>query len=407
MGSEYRHDFTENLEAVARGVRRIEDVSDPELRDAIRTALGLEGEGPGLDAARRARIRRIVLAAASPQPPRPSDRAIGFLTVLAAPAPYAVRFLAAVILGLGLVAGATVASADSLPDDVLYGVKLAAEQVRLALAVAPEDRASVELSLAEHRLGEAERLAARGSESGALIATSAYAAHLASAAAELSQVEALAPRAPALLAQLESRLALQRTRAAGAAQRLLADPRTALAGAVLGTVATAPRGSGATAASRIANSAAAVSARLSAVADDRARSGPVDEHEDEESDDDDAPRTPERPPPLAPRDATTRAASTRIPGATRTPSVTRSPSASRTPATAAPAAVATAGTRELQAATPRPTPKSTVRPTTRPTVDPSARVAAEKAKEAAAKAKLAAERSKTTPTPKPTKSPRR
>ena len=148
MGSEYRHDFTENLEAVARGVRRIEDVSDPELRDAIRTALGLEGEGAGLDAARRARIRRVVLAAATPRRRSASDRAVGFLTVLGAPAPYAVRFLAAVICGLGLLAGATVASADSLPDDALYGVKLVAEQVRLALAVAPEDRASVELSLA-------------------------------------------------------------------------------------------------------------------------------------------------------------------------------------------------------------------------------------------------------------------
>lgn len=407
MGSGYQHDFTENLEAVARGVRRIEDVADPELRDAIRTALGLEGELPALDAARRARMRRIVLAAATPQRPRPSDRAVGFFTVLAAPAPYAVRFLAGVILCVGLLAGATVASADSLPDDALYGVKLAAEQVRLALAVAPEDRASVELSLAEHRLGEAERLGARGSESGALIATSAYAAHLASAAAELSQVEALAPRAAALLAQLESRLALQRTRAAVTAQRLLADPQTALAGAVLQTLAATPQGSGATVASRIADSAAQVSARLSAVADDRARSGPVDEDEDEESDGDSAPTTPERPLLLAPWTAPTRATSTRAPGATRTPSATRKPSATRTPAAPATAAAATAGTRELQAATPRPTPKSTVRATTRPTVDPSARVAAEKAKEAATKAKLAADRSKRTPTPKPAKTPRR
>ena len=390
MASQYRHDFTENLEEVARGVRRIEGVSDPELRDAIRTALGLQGRGPGLDAPRRARIRRVVLAAATPQRTRASDRAVGFFTVLAAPAPYAVRFLAAVTLSVGILAGATVASADSLPDDAHYGVKLAAEHLRLALAVAPEDRASVELSLAEHRLGEAERLAARGSESGALIATSAYAAHLASAAAEVSQVEAFAPRAAALLAQLESRLALQRTRAADTAQRLLADPRTALAGAVLHTIAVMPRGSGTTTASGIADNAASVSARLSAVADDRALSGPVDVDEDDGSDDGDAPATPELPLLLAPAVApTTGAASTRAPAA------------------AATAVSATAATRELQPATPRPTPKSTVQPTTRPTVDPSARVAAEKAKEAATKAKLAADRAKTTPTPKPTKSPRR
>lgn len=397
MGSEYRHDFTENLEAVARGVRRIEEVTDPELRDAIRTALGLGAEGGGLDAARRARIRRIVLAAATPQRPRPSDRAVGFLTVLAAPAPYAVRLLAAAILGVGLLAGATVASAGSLPDDALYGVKLAAEQLRLTLAVAPEDRASVELSLAEHRLGEAERLATRGSESGALIATSAYAAHLASAAAELSQVEAPAPRVVALLVQLESRLASQRTRAADAAQRLLADPRTARAGAVLGTVATTPRGSGATVASRIADNAARVSARLSAVADDRARSGPLSEDDEDEENEDGAPSASGRPLLPAPP-----AAAKRQPAATRTPAVTRAPDR------AAPRAAATAGTREHRdTATARPTPKSRVPATTRPTVDPSAGIAAKKVKEAASKAKLAAERSKTTRTPKPTKTPRR
>lgn len=356
MGSGYRHDFTENLEAVARGVRRLEDVSDPAVRDAIRTALGLAGEGPGLDAARRARIRRIVLAAAVARQPRPSDRAVGLLTMLAAPAPYVVRFLAAVICAVGLLAGATVASADSLPDDPLYGVKRAAEQLRLALAVAPEDRASVELSLAEHRLSEAERLAARGGESGALIATSAYAAHLASAAAELSQVDAVAPRAVALVAQLESKLAEQRSRAADTAQRLRADPRTALAGAVLSTVATTPAAGGMTAASRIAESAAAISTRISAAADAHARmptGAPPGQEGSEDADEGDG------------------------------------------HAPAAPAASA------------RPTGRPAAEPTAQRTVDPSARTAAKKAREAAETATKAAERSRATPKSMPTKAPRR
>lgn len=401
MDGQYRHDFTESLEAVARGLRGIDEIADPELREAVRTALGLPGTGPGLDAARRARIRRLVLAAA-PQRPRASDRAFGLLSLLAAPAPYAVRALGAAVLCAGLVAGTLVASADSLPDDALYGVKLASERLRLAVAVAPEDRAAVELSLAEHRLSEAERMAGRGSESGALIATSAYAAHLASAAAELSQIEAQAPRAAALVAQLESKLAEQRGRAEGTALRLLADPRTAVAGAVLGTIASTPSGTGATAASRIAQSAAAVSARVSAVADRRVgtpQSGPAAAADDEDDDDQDAEdedaedvdgadRT------VVPAHATQVAARRTAPQRTETPKVT----AKATPTARAKAPAVAKATAKAKA-------------TARPTVDPSARIAAEKARESAEKAKRAAERARHSPKPKQpvkaTPSPRR
>lgn len=425
MDGQYRHDFTESLEAVARGLRGIDEIADPELREAVRTALGLPGTGPGLDAARRARIRRLVLAAA-PQRPRASDRAFGLLSVLAAPAPYAVRALGAAVLCAGLVAGTLVASADSLPDDALYGVKLASERLRLAVAVAPEDRAAVELSLAEHRLSEAERLAGRGSESGALIATSAYAAHLASAAAELSQIEAQAPRAAALVAQLESKLAEQRGRAEGTALRLLADPRTAVAGAVLGTIASTPSGTGATAASRIAQSAAAVSARVSAVADRRVgtpQSGPaaaVDDEDDEDQDaaDEDAEDGADRA--VAPAHATPVAARRTAPQRTETPKVTRGAErnapapgqgvgARRVPPAPKVTAKATPTARAKAPAVAKATAKA--KTTARPTVDPSARIAAEKARESAEKAKRAAERAKHSPKPKQpvkaTPSPRR
>lgn len=417
MGSGYQHDFTENLEAVARGVRRLEDIADPELRDAVGSALGMGAGGARMDAARRARIRRIVLAAA-PRQARPSDRAVGVLTLVASPAPHAVRLLAVLVLCAGLLAGATVAGADSLPDEPLYGVKVAAEQLRLALAAAPEDRAAVELSLAEHRLHEAERLAARGSESGALIAAGAYAAHLASAAAELSQVVAPAPRALALLTQLESRLAQQRSRAGAVAERLLADPRTALAGAVLGTIATTPPGAGATAAGRIAERAAAVSARISEVADDRARlpvSGAAGEDADAQEADEEEEEGEVVPPSAPGPTAAARAAAARTPAPSRAPAATAAAVAAapreartetRRPTAAAPTtAIAVAPAKP--AATARATAKPTVKPTARPTVDPSARIAAEKAREAAAKAKLAAERAKTTPTPKPARTPAR
>jgi len=120
-------------------------------------------KGPDdLDEAERARIRRRVLAVV---PPRPGigDRAYGLLALLAAPAPHLVRAIVSFALVAGVVASATVASADALPDEPLYAMKIASEQLRLALAVSPEDRAAVELSMAQHRLAEAERLALSGS----------------------------------------------------------------------------------------------------------------------------------------------------------------------------------------------------------------------------------------------------
>lgn len=413
MGSQYDHDFTENLDAVASGVRRLDQVRDPLLRDAIRAALGMPPEAPALDGARRARMRRTVLAAAAGGP-RFSDRVAAFLTVLAFPAPYAVRALAIGALMAGALAGTTVASADSMPDDALYPVKIAAEQLRLALAVAPADRAAVELSLAEHRLFEAERLASDGRESGALVATSAYAAHLASAAAELSDVDELAPRALALVRQLEARLRDQRVRAADAAQRLMSEPRTALAGVILSTIATTPQGTGATAATRIAESAAAVSSRLSAVADDRASggrplaalsevigrrpvSGPMDDDGGSDSDEDAAGSGP------APLFV--------VPPARPTPTPARSAAPTRTPA-ATPAPQRTdAARRATSRTTATARPSGTPKPTARPTADPSARVAAELAKQSAAKAKAAVERAreaaKRTPSPRPSPKPAR
>ena len=448
MGTPYNHDFTENLEAIARGVRRLEDVRDPELRDAIRAALGMPPERPALDGIRRARMRRHVLAAA-PGGPRLSDRLVAVFTILAFPAPYAVRALAICALVAGALAGTIVASADSMPDDALYPVKLAAEQVRLALAVAPADRAAVELSLAEHRLSEAERLASDGRESGALVAASAYAAHLASAAAELSEVDEQAPRAIALVMQLETRLREQRVRAAQAAQRLMADPRTALAGVVLSTIATTPQGTGSTAATRIAESAAAVTSRLAAVADDRASggqpltaalsemlgrrpvSGPVDEDSAGDTDEsaseaDAAPMfvvPPTRATVAPARTAAGRtAAPARTPTApTRTPAATAGPQhtdaaragvatrteqpASRTspPRTTSPHATVTARPTATGRVTPEPTAKRTV--------DPSARIAAEKARQSAEKAKAAVEKAKEaakrSPSPRPTAKPAR
>ena len=63
---------------------------------------------------------------------------------------------ALMVMGLGLGGGHV--SAESLPGDPLYGLKLAAEQVRLALAADAGDRADLSLAAAEARMSETTQL---------------------------------------------------------------------------------------------------------------------------------------------------------------------------------------------------------------------------------------------------------
>ena len=219
------------------------------------------------DPERRARMRRRVLRSLSPRPPGLSDRLYGAVAIVAGAAPFLARGLAVVLIASSFFLAAGVAAADSLPDEPLYPVKIATEQLRLALATTSEDRATVELSLAGHRLAEAERLAENGREDAALEASSAYGTHLANAAAELAASERPAERTEALVGQLESRLAKQRESAANTAARLALDPRTATAAKVLATVtATAAPSQGSTPAARIAANAAAFADRAATAA---------------------------------------------------------------------------------------------------------------------------------------------
>jgi len=157
--------------------------------------------------------------------------------------------------------GAVVASADTLPDDLLYPVKIATEQVRLALADAPGDRAGVELSIAEHRLTEAEKLAGSGRTSDALVASAMFSQHIASAAAEL------APQPDTDLGvQLEAAFDAQRERATTLAATLSTEVKTARGAQVLALIAS-PTVPGATRLERVAETAASVAGVLADAAD--------------------------------------------------------------------------------------------------------------------------------------------
>jgi len=367
-------DFTENLEAVARGVRNLEEIRDPIIREAVAAALRLRDRERRLDPASRIRMRNTVLTALAPAKPTLADRIYTTFAFLGKPAPVLVRGLVALVVIGGLLGTATVASADSLPDDLLYGFKLAGEQLRLAIAISPEDRAAVELSIAQHRLDEAESLATIGREDDAIIATASYGSSLADAAADLASVESSSASTATLVTQLQAALTASQQRIAATATRLAADPRTESTARVLDTVSATASPSKDSPAAKIADQAAAITARLSVVADDRAKLADPKRVE--------APRATVLPRADQPTPTVAAAAAAdRTARPTSTPTTQPTPPADQTHAASPPTAL------------------------TPPANASAARQSAEKAKEAAERALQAAEKAKHPPTRTP--SPRR
>ena len=253
------------IQEVAQGERTLQGIQDLKLRESVRVALRMHQRAPsGPDDYTRRRMRGRVMSRLSPRPPTLRDNAWAALWYLGRPAPYIVRSvaLAAILVCTGL--GATITSADSLPDDPLYPVKLAAESVRLALAAAPEDRAAVELTIAEHRLVEAEKLAASGRSSEALVASAVYSQHIASAALALaSQADA----SVTVNAQLEQSFTAQRERALALSTILSLDESSAKGAQVLAMLASPTLAPGRTQVERIAETAASMAVDLADAAD--------------------------------------------------------------------------------------------------------------------------------------------
>lgn len=268
VGRNSQQRLDELIRAVSRGERDLASIRDAELRERVRLALRLHHEAPvAPDGYARMRIRARVLSGLRPREAGLADHAWTALWHLGRPAPYIVRSiaLAGLLVAAGL--GASVASADTLPDDLLYPVKLASEGIRLALAHAAEDRAAVEISIAEHRLAEAQRLAAAGRTSDALVASAIYSQHMVAAAAELA---AQAER-PGLGAQLESRFNAQRERAQTLAVSLSADVKSARGAQVLAMIAAPTLAPGRTEVERIAETAASVAGMLADAAEGDSR----------------------------------------------------------------------------------------------------------------------------------------
>ena len=238
VGRRTARDTAKLIEEVARGDRLLEEIKDPELRETVRLALRLHKDPyTAPDARTRSRIRSRVLFGLHPRGATLADRLAIAFDVLGRPTPYAMRALAVGLVAVVIGASTALVSSGAVSDDALYSVKITSEQVRLALATSPEDRAVVELTIAEHRLAEATALATLGNEDDAIVATSEYGEHMANAAAELAQVEALQPETATLVIQLRQRIDEHRATAAAVVARLGEDPNRSSAAAALSALA--------------------------------------------------------------------------------------------------------------------------------------------------------------------------
>lgn len=158
------------LEKIEQGKATIEESlrEYPELRVELEPLLGLAQDLRSLPKVRAPEsLRTSKRPVFTPWYPEPIDlqaqRRSGPTSRLVAlwGVPLA-RLAAGIALVFLLLGGAAVASAGSLPEEPLYPLKLAMEELRLAITPNPEARAELEMRFAERRLEEVESAARQG-----------------------------------------------------------------------------------------------------------------------------------------------------------------------------------------------------------------------------------------------------
>lgn len=187
-------------QAVARFPHLREELAPlVELAAGLSASAAAVGPSPAFRAAARARLMHVARESAAPRGPR---------TRLAAPAPRWAPSLAAMLAGIALAGNLTLAAAaEALPGDLLYPVKLLAEQADLVLARDEEARRDLQLRVADARLREAVALAERGQPERAAEAASAYARAVEALVPSETEVEERVAKAlSARLAEHQSRL---------------------------------------------------------------------------------------------------------------------------------------------------------------------------------------------------------
>ena len=141
---------------------RYPHISD-ELRPLLQVALSIQSEDvtPSPEFKQRAR-NRLLEAMQSPIAPV-EHRMIDIFGWLK-PAALARRAVVAIIIATVLVGGSGIAYAaqGSMPDSVLYPVKIATEKARLALTPSSADKAGIYIAFAERRVQEMVEMGRKG-----------------------------------------------------------------------------------------------------------------------------------------------------------------------------------------------------------------------------------------------------
>ncbi|HEX6511791.1 MAG TPA: DUF5667 domain-containing protein [Chloroflexota bacterium] len=127
----------------------------PEMEDRLLLVTSLAGQlrdlprqQPNPEFRHRARLRLLQHVQQTP------PRRLWWQTPFAGLSGWASRVAAVIIAGGGLTFGVSYASASALPDDGLYPVKRAVEQVQLAISTSDEAKANTYLDLADRRAAE-------------------------------------------------------------------------------------------------------------------------------------------------------------------------------------------------------------------------------------------------------------
>ena len=156
-----------------------------ELEPLLRTFLNVRWRGsmieprPEFKAMTHARLQRVCV------PARQQPQRSGFFSLHRVLAPA----LTAVICIIFVSAGTVAASSDAMPDEALYTVKKATEDVRLALAFSDTGKANLHVQLAETRSEEIVVMAAQGKTEEVVTLTDKLYTHMEEAERAIVRVE--------------------------------------------------------------------------------------------------------------------------------------------------------------------------------------------------------------------------
>ena len=168
MGKMKKEDILANcIDEILAGKSTVEDclaryphLSD-ELRPLLEIALGIQTEEVTPSPEFRQRARKRLLEAMQPAVAPTERRGVDIFGWLK---PLARRTAVAIVVAALLVGGGATAYAaqDSMPDEVLYPVKMATEKARLAVIPSEAGKAGLHIAFAEHRVQEMVEMCRRG-----------------------------------------------------------------------------------------------------------------------------------------------------------------------------------------------------------------------------------------------------